>query len=112
MTAVGGRVDEHRALGRPQHVPGPEVAVEACRRLLIVEPALGDQTAGPADERTFVRRHGSRLLGDREVGQHAVAGIERTPGRLGRFGQPPNATVGLELDVERFWDLILHALDR
>jgi inosine/uridine nucleosidase len=31
---------------------------------------------------------------------------------LGRFGQPSNATVGLELDAERFWDLILAALDR
>jgi purine nucleosidase len=31
---------------------------------------------------------------------------------LGRFGEPTNATVGLELDVDRFWDLILRALDR
>jgi inosine/uridine nucleosidase len=31
---------------------------------------------------------------------------------LGRFGRPPNATVGIELDVERFWDLILRALHR
>jgi pyrimidine-specific ribonucleoside hydrolase len=29
-----------------------------------------------------------------------------------RLGQAPNATVGLELDVERFWDLVLDALRR
>ena len=30
----------------------------------------------------------------------------------GRLGRPPNARVGMELDRERFWDLVLAALDR
>ncbi len=65
------------------------------RRLVVVERARGDHVGRPPHERGLRGGRVPDLLGDLEVGQHPVAGVERAPRRVVRRGQ------GTAADEER-----------
>lgn len=79
VSAVRGRIDHHHPFRSPHHISVPQITMDPCRALIVVERPRGDQ---------LTRRPGVRFVGRAEVSgghriaekwEHSLAGVEIAP---------------------------------